>query len=556
MVLGRRGEAQSSLPVRRVSDADRFRILQWIRTSAAALVLLTVQVAPRSLAPHPHALLPLTVGFITAAGLAWVATLWRPSSVLPTLRAMLVVDAGWITWGAYLTGGSASPLHYAILLHLSAITLLASWRTGITLAVLDTLLLGGIQLMVSQGALSQTAPDAPGTPGQQLGIFLVVLWIVAVTSATLSVLNERDIRRRRRDLDALTALTHRVERSADAATVAHTLLEAVVSNYGLVRGVVVGSQDGSLPLLASYGLPPAVEDNPGRPGPSEVIRQAHQQHGTVRVQRLDKSSDNWLAHLMQGSGTLLVVPLSMDERPMGALVVEHSGSSRAQRRLVSSLERSAAYGALALRNAWLLEGVQRLAATDGLTKIANRRSFELTLERELARATRTAEYVSLVMVDIDHFKVLNDTLGHQGGDEVLRNAAAALACECREFDTAARYGGEEFAVVLPGCGPDQAYEIAERLRRAVALAPNVATITASAGVATYPAHAGDAESLVRAADQALYASKRTGRDRTTLSAGVPPEDQMAALVRRAVRERLQAKGNRSDEEALASLWDR
>ena len=117
--------------------------------------------------------------------------------------------------------------------------------------------------------------------------------------------------------------------------------------------------------------------------------------------------------------------------------------------------------------------MQRLAATDGLTKIANRRTFEATLEREVARATRSAEHLSLVMVDIDHFKALNDMHGHQAGDEVLRNVAAALAIECRDFDTPARYGGEEFAVVLPGCGPEEARGIAERLRQAVAGAPAV-----------------------------------------------------------------------------------
>src|SRR5205085_1737631 len=83
-------------------------------------------------------------------------------------------------------------------------------------------------------------------------------------------------------------------------------------------------------------------------------------------------------------------------------------------------------------------------ATVGLTAIANRRTFESTLEREIARAQRHSDPVSLVMVDIDHFKALNDSNGHQAGDDVLRNVAAALACECREFDLAARYGGEEF----------------------------------------------------------------------------------------------------------------
>jgi diguanylate cyclase (GGDEF)-like protein len=188
-----------------------------------------------------------------------------------------------------------------------------------------------------------------------------------------------------------------------------------------------------------------------------------------------------------------------------------------------------------------MEAVQRLAVTDGLTKIANRRAFETTLERELARATRTNEHVSLVMVDIDHFKRLNDSLGHQAGDEVLRNAAAALACACREFDTAARYGGEEFAVILPGCDPDQAREAAERLRLAVCAGPTPVPLTASAGVATFPAHPGAAESLVRAGHEGLEASKRAGPHHTTLSHGIPPEEQVNALIRRAVRERLRAR---------------
>jgi diguanylate cyclase (GGDEF)-like protein len=142
------------------------------------------------------------------------------------------------------------------------------------------------------------------------------------------------------------------------------------------------------------------------------------------------------------------------------------------------------------------------------------------------------------MVDIDHFKALNDSHGHQAGDEVLRNVAASLSCECRDFDTPARYGGEEFAIILPGCGPDEALDIAERLRRAVSAAPSVVPITASAGVATYPSHAGDADTLVRAADEALYRSKHAGRNQTSVSAGVPPEAQVDALLRRAVSQRL------------------
>jgi diguanylate cyclase (GGDEF)-like protein len=195
--------------------------------------------------------------------------------------------------------------------------------------------------------------------------------------------------------------------------------------------------------------------------------------------------------------------------------------SRIERRVVGMVEQFVAHAGLALHNAWLMERVQALAATDGLTHIANRRTFELTLEREVARAAGTGEHMSLVMVDIDHFKRLNDVHGHQRGDDVLRRVAVALTDECREFDTACRYGGEEFAVVLPRCDGPRAMLLAERFRRAVAGCVRDLDLTASAGVATFPGQAIDGATLVRAADEALYVSKRLGRDRVTQSARGP-----------------------------------
>jgi diguanylate cyclase (GGDEF)-like protein len=533
-----------------VPALDRFRIMQGIRGSAVVLVLLCVVLAPGTLEPWPQLVVPMTAGLTLAALVAGAVVRLRPERVLPAMRAMLVVDAAYVTVGTYCTGEQASPLRYAVLLHLAAVTLLASARTGLALAGVDTVLLGGLRAGAVVGWWPDPAPSTGGPATQQLVVFLVALWIVAGTCATLAVVNHRELRRRAKDLEALSLLTERVERAARPAAVAQLLLDAVVASYGLRRGVVLLVDGDGLSLLASSTL---ASERP-REGVSPAVARAHEAHETLLVE-ID-AEESWLASLLPSAGSVLVVPLMADSRPLGALVVEAGGSVRHQQRLVSGLERSAAYGALALRNAWLLESVQRLAATDGLTKIANRRSFENALERELSRATRTAEHVSLVMVDIDHYKDLYDALGHQGGDEVLRLAAAALAAECREFDIAARYGGEEFAVILPGCGPDQAHEIAERLRRAVCTAPTKVRVTASAGVATFPSHAGDAESLVRAADEALYASKHGGRDCTSVSLGIPPEEQVNALIRRAVRERLRLRdGEHQDGPASLGAFD-
>jgi diguanylate cyclase (GGDEF)-like protein len=524
---------------------ERFRIMQWLRVNAVCLVVLCKLVAPDTLLPDRHDLLPWTFGFLGVTAAAELLSRLSPKHTLLILSGMLMIDGVWLAWASYLTGGTTSPVRYALLLHLGAVCLIASYRTGIKLAVWHSLLLFTIRNMISGNVISETSPanlSGYGSADHRLAIFIVVLWLVAISTSTLSAINERELRRRRGDLEALTALAEQIERTDDSSSVARTLLDAAVTTYGFPRGVVLASSEGHLPVLASYGLDEELARRPGRPGPSLVVGQAHESKATVLVRGIDAEADPWLARLLPGANNLVVVPLSAEGRSLGALVVEHTGGARIQRRIVTGLERSASYAALALRNAWLLEQVQRLAATDGLTKIANRRTFEATLEREVARATRSAEHVSLVMVDIDHFKALNDTHGHQAGDEVLRNVAAALSCECRDFDTPARYGGEEFAVILPGCGPDEAIDIAERLRRAVSAAPAVVPITASAGVATYPSHAGDADTLVRAADEALYRSKHAGRNRTTVSEGVPPEAQVDALLRRAVIQRLGRSG--------------
>ncbi len=531
--------------VEAVPVADRLRVTQYLRAAAVGLVLLLAAFAPATLAPGDHPTLSATAVYAVVVLLGELVARVLPGRIVLVFSVLLIVDGAWLSWVSYLTGGTTSPLRYFVLLHLGAVSLLASYRTGLKLAMWHSLLLFATANAVQGGVLEPTGPAGGvrgigGTDAERLTVFIVVLWLVAVTTSALSAINERELRRRRMDLEALTDLAMRLERTTDSKSAALTLLDSAVDLFGFSRGVVVAGPEGQLPLLASFGLTDLTARRPGRPSASSIITLAQQTRQTQLVVGLDAEADPWLTSLLPDAHNLVVVPLSAENRPLGALVLEHDqrAGSRIQRRIVASLERSASYAALALRNAWLLEQVQRLAATDGLTKIANRRTFEATLEREVARASRSAENLSLVMLDIDHFKVLNDTHGHQAGDEVLRNVAAALSCECRDFDTAARYGGEEFAVVLPGCSPQEALDIAERLRLAVSACPSVVPITASAGVATFPGHAGDADTLVRAADDALYASKNAGRDRTTVSAGVPEEQQVEALLRRAVQERL------------------
>jgi diguanylate cyclase (GGDEF)-like protein len=166
------------------------------------------------------------------------------------------------------------------------------------------------------------------------------------------------------------------------------------------------------------------------------------------------------------------------------------------------------------------ERLARLAETDGLTGLHNHRSLQEHLQREIERSKRNRLPLSLLMIDVDHFKQYNDRHGHPAGDEILRQLARLMDADRRTNDLCARYGGEEFAMLLVDTEKHTALTVAERLRRRVADHdfPHAGTqpggrLAISVGVAAYPADATNAAALVEAADQALYQAKRLGRNR-------------------------------------------
>ena len=154
-----------------------------------------------------------------------------------------------------------------------------------------------------------------------------------------------------------------------------------------------------------------------------------------------------------------------------------------------------------------------MAAHDGLTGLLNHRSFHLRLADELARAQRTSTPLALVLVDLDHFKEINDRHGHLVGDEVLRSVAEVLVDVARETDVVARVGGEEFCMLLPDTSPAAARVPAERLRETVAELDDPEPLTISVGVSGFPTDAATTTELFAAADDALYRAKRAGRNR-------------------------------------------
>ena len=194
------------------------------------------------------------------------------------------------------------------------------------------------------------------------------------------------------------------------------------------------------------------------------------------------------------------------------------------------LEHLARIVAVCLENCFSVESLRHQSMIDVLTQVFNRRSFAQELERELARASRHAHALSCMFVDIDHFKQINDTYGHQSGDECLRQVAHTVKQQLRKTDVFARYGGEEFVALLPEDSLEQAQATAERIRAAVATVTITAEdgrqfqVTLSIGVATHDFAARTdqtlhdlGEALLSRADHAMYDAKRSGRNRVCLA---------------------------------------
>jgi diguanylate cyclase (GGDEF)-like protein len=217
--------------------------------------------------------------------------------------------------------------------------------------------------------------------------------------------------------------------------------------------------------------------------------------------------------------SFLGLPLVLQDRVIGLLICmadQPSAFAAPHQRLLSILCNQAAQ---AIADAQLHAQVERLAAIDGLTGLLNHRAFHERLRYEWERAQRHGEPLALLMIDLDHFKRVNDTYGHQSGDRILKQVAVLLSRLARKVDTVGRYGGEEFAALLPKTTAQQAGKIAERLRKVVERHPFgpdgvVIPVTLSIGVASAPADATGPDHLVSVADKALYRAKEQGRNRT------------------------------------------
>lgn len=235
----------------------------------------------------------------------------------------------------------------------------------------------------------------------------------------------------------------------------------------------------------------------------------------------------------EGIRCLVCLPLRNRASRLGVIYFYRVDRETFLEEEIETLLTFAGLAAGAIANARLHEEARNLALTDKLTGLRNRRLFDQQLSHELARAKRDGRPLALLLLDIDHFKRVNDTHGHPAGDQVLQSVARVVGSGLRECDLAARFGGEEFAVILPDTGRAGAVSVAERIRGAVAEAAlrleggRQVRVTASIGVSVFPGGEAAPDRLLECADQALYTAKREGRNRVRLY-----EDTLKAQLER------------------------
>ncbi len=497
--------------------SDRLAVLLIARLAIAASVMIAVGLVDE-LVPDPSETVFLAAvlyaGLTTAVELTRRRLGWRG---LLAVSALLMVDGVFLAYVVARTGGNDSLLTFLIYFHIVAVTLVASYRTGLKVAVWHALLMvGGASAVVAYYVDGQDR-GLDGAAAFRASTLLVL----AIGAAAFSSLNERGLNHSRRQIQSLLDLSSDLEREEWPSEICAVLATHVRRRLRFRRALVLATEAGHLigavadeDATVLLEAPPLPDD-----GGEGAVGDAWRTGAPVLLRGIDAEADPLVDALLPFAHNVVVVPLLANGDVVGVLVAEWAGGrwSGLPSATLAALVQSASHAGMSLRTRMLLGEVDRLARHDGLTGLANRTEFDAALERELSRAQRTGSPLSLVLVDVDHFKRVNDTHGHQVGDEVLRQVGGGLERLVRREDVAARYGGEEFVVLLPGVDAEGGRAFGERVRERLRTDVEAVPVTVSAGVASYPENARDVDELVGRADAALYAAKRGGRDRVVLS---------------------------------------
>jgi diguanylate cyclase (GGDEF)-like protein len=335
---------------------------------------------------------------------------------------------------------------------------------------------------------------------------------------------QRALRSRVERREALIDIMRAVNTTLEPAKIAEELVERGSTWLPAPCWAVVSSDlSGQLSVLSDKGLMPDM--GPAVYAIAKWVMNRGQEFSTANLQRDPRVSE-------AAAGAVLAFPLSCRGRRVGALIALDREPSVREPRLSASMLRAVRIllepASVALDNALLLKRAEALSVTDDLTHLYNSRYLNSVLRKETKRASRSGRPLSLLFIDLDGFKAVNDTHGHLFGSRALVEAAAVIRQSARETDVVSRFGGDEFALVLPDTGGEGAFAVGERIRERIAAHRFLAGdgldihLTGSIGVATLPDVAASADELVQAADKAMYAVKESGKN--GILAAVAPAD--------------------------------
>jgi diguanylate cyclase (GGDEF)-like protein len=468
----------------------------------------------------------LLAGFAMHLGLFFLALNRRWLSGRNLYWITLLFDVFLVTVLVRYTGGMDSEFYLLYFLSIGFGSYYLGMNSGLLLSFIVTL-----------NYLLTNSQAIPETFFGNLLLRLALLWSFAAATGymaeffrqsedrllrALNTLNERtsELEKAHAELETVYETARSLGEHNDPDRITDELLNISLKILGYQHlGVMVYNQNrNGLLLVARMELgqaqrlkPPLLFDLQGISG--YVAR-------TGRSQRLfDVTTDDRYQAGLTGAKSELAVPMISRGRTIGVLnaeSVEVGAFSEEDEKILSILAGSAA---MALENARLNKQLEDLSTTDELTGVHNYRAFCERLKEEQRRARRYDQPLSLIMVDIDWFKVCNDTYGHQAGNLVLKGIARVIRSIVRDTDVVCRYGGEEFIVILPQTVTTDAFDIGERIRSEVertdfsdeALLPSL-RVTVSIGISTYPDNGGTAENIVELVDKALYRAKGAGKN--------------------------------------------
>ena len=338
---------------------------------------------------------------------------------------------------------------------------------------------------------------------------------IALENARLYSLEQK----RRSQLEAINAIARQTTGVLDREDLLHTTCTLLLQFFPVDHVALTLLEDNKLVVRAHAGTLTPTFEMDGPIGVEHGISGRALETGKPVVLD-DVSADPAYIAGFNETKSEICLPLISFGNKLGVMCLESVQPGAFQEADLQVLESVADIVATALQNSDYVEQVKAQANVDGLTGVYNRRFFEKQIAAELDRATRYEKALTIIMLDIDHFKKLNDEFGHLLGDEVLKQVSNIFRNQLRRLDFICRYGGEEFAIILPETGGEDALNVADKVRRMVEAHsfPGVPRpVTISLGVAECPQHGSMRDTLVKSADLALYASKTGGRNRVTVA---------------------------------------